>query len=186
MVDEELKLPKGSDSNLLTRMHKEYEKNKYYVKPRTAKPVFSINHYAGEVTYVIEGFLDKNKDQLSEDALDLIKSSSIYLVSKLVDNAFNTSQSNSLSSPTATLSRQKTMGVGGGIAANTVSAQFKEQLTGLMKTLNATNPQFVRYLLFVFLLIIQDVLNQMNIKLRILLTLTLLFVSCDIWVLKKL
>jgi myosin heavy subunit len=36
-------------------MHKEHEKSKYYVKPKIAKPIFGINHYAGEVTYVIEG-----------------------------------------------------------------------------------------------------------------------------------
>ena len=137
MVDEELRLPKGSDANLLTRMHKDYERNKYYVKPRTAKPVFSICHYAGEVTYVIEGFLDKNRDTLSDDVLNAIRSSKCSLIAELSlpsSGGKNFLHSSTFSSKT--LSKP--------IGSSSVSSQFKEQLGGLMKTLNSTNPQFVR------------------------------------------
>lgn len=49
MVDDELRMPKATDATLLSRMHQTHEKNKYYVKPKMAKPIFSVNHYAGEV-----------------------------------------------------------------------------------------------------------------------------------------
>lgn len=47
MSDEELRLPKGSDDNLLARMHQTHAANKYYGKPKTAVPLFIIEHYAG-------------------------------------------------------------------------------------------------------------------------------------------
>ncbi len=53
----------------------QHEKSKYYVKPRMATPIFSINHFAGEVTYVIDGFLEKNKDQLNDDLVQVYESS---------------------------------------------------------------------------------------------------------------
>jgi myosin heavy subunit len=49
MADEELKLPGGNDDNLLARMHAAFATNKYYIKPKTAVPVFTIAHYAGPV-----------------------------------------------------------------------------------------------------------------------------------------
>lgn len=47
MSDEELRLPGGSDDNLLTRMHQAHGNNKFYGKPKTAVPLFIISHYAG-------------------------------------------------------------------------------------------------------------------------------------------
>ena len=62
MVDEEIRLPKGSDENLLQRMHTAYHKHSHYIKPKTQGSVFTIIHYAGEVTYEINKFMEKNKD----------------------------------------------------------------------------------------------------------------------------
>lgn len=49
MLDEEIRLPRGSDANLLLRMHKEHEKNPQYKKPKMASLTFVVVHYAGEV-----------------------------------------------------------------------------------------------------------------------------------------
>lgn len=64
MADEEIRLPKGSDLNLLDRMDKALQDNQYYTKRKMGKPVFTIQHYAGPVTYNIQLFLEKNKDSL--------------------------------------------------------------------------------------------------------------------------
>lgn len=41
---------------------------------------FSVRHYAGEVLYHAEGFLDKNRDSVGEACRDLLAKSSVPLV----------------------------------------------------------------------------------------------------------
>ena len=81
MIVEEIRLPKGSDMNLLQRMHDAYAptsaphapadkttyakpSHAYYVRPKgaqTKEMIFSIRHFAGDVSYQVAGFLEKNK-----------------------------------------------------------------------------------------------------------------------------
>lgn len=117
MTDEELKLPGGGDENLLSRMHAAHAPNKYYLKPKTSTPVFSIMHYAGEVQYSIEGFMDKNRDSLESNISEVLQASSAPFVAGLI--------------PVETGSR-------------TLGSQFKAQLMALMETLNKTAPHFIR------------------------------------------
>jgi len=50
---------------------------------------FIIKHYAGDVTYTVEGMTDKNKDQLLKDLLNLIESSSNSFLHTLFPNQVN-------------------------------------------------------------------------------------------------
>ncbi|KAJ5566472.1 hypothetical protein N7535_008110 [Penicillium sp. DV-2018c] len=47
---------------------------------------FIIKHYAGDVSYAVEGMTDKNKDQLLKDLLNLAQSSSNQFVHELFPN----------------------------------------------------------------------------------------------------
>ena len=50
MLDEEVKVPRGSDDSLIGKMHKTFydeEKNKYYDRIRKTPNVFIVKHYAG-------------------------------------------------------------------------------------------------------------------------------------------
>jgi myosin-5 len=49
LLDEECRIPKGTDETYLSKLHENLGKNECYVKPRTAKSCFGIKHYAGEV-----------------------------------------------------------------------------------------------------------------------------------------
>ncbi|KAL1993236.1 hypothetical protein VTN49DRAFT_3185 [Thermomyces lanuginosus] len=50
---------------------------------------FIIKHYAGDVTYTVEGMTDKNKDQLLKDLLNLVGSSSNHFLRTLFPNQVN-------------------------------------------------------------------------------------------------
>jgi myosin heavy subunit len=159
LIDEELKVPKSTDATLLANMHKQHEKNKYYVKPKISKPIFGVNHFAGEVTYVVEGFMEKNKDQLNDDLVQTLLSSTSTFVKQLSDRSFITEadmiarqeRAAALASPTHTRNASSMSGMKSPTAmptgkTATVSAQFREQLGGLVATLEATSPHFIRCL----------------------------------------
>lgn len=116
MTDEEIKLPKGSDKNLLSRMHAQHAKHKYYVKPKMGGESFTVKHYAGPVEYNVGGFLEKNKDMLGEDAANCIRASSNAWISALMPAG----------------------------VSKTVGYMFKDQLGNLMKTLKQCSPHFIR------------------------------------------
>lgn len=46
---------------------------------------FMVHHYAGEIVYATEGFLEKNRDMLHQEGIDLLRSSSSEFIRSLVD-----------------------------------------------------------------------------------------------------
>merc|ERR1712130_328694 len=86
MFDEECSVPRGSDRNLIEKMHKVFaEKNKhpFYGRIRKKPETFIIKHYAGDVTYQIEGILAKNKDKIHDSLSLLISKSGVSLVQEI-------------------------------------------------------------------------------------------------------
>ena len=121
MTDEEARLPKGSDENLLLRMHTQHagkQAHPDYVKPKTSVPQFGIKHYAGDVNYNVAGFLVKNQDLLEQNITEVVLSSQSPFVQLMVP--------------------------GTGVSKVTVGGQFKAQLHALMSTLQQTAPHFIR------------------------------------------
>ncbi len=45
--------------------------NPLFKRQRTCEDVFIIRHYAGEVNYQVRSFLDKNRDLLRSDVIDM-------------------------------------------------------------------------------------------------------------------
>ncbi|XP_059045714.1 unconventional myosin ID-like [Achroia grisella] len=74
---------KISDSQLLEAMDKRLSGHKHYTSRQLAPTDkklkhavdFRITHYAGDVTYAVTGFMDKNKDSLWQDLKRLLRSS---------------------------------------------------------------------------------------------------------------
>lgn len=75
LLDEECRFPKGSDKTLLEKLHQNHAKHPNYEAPKKAGINFIVKHYAGEVSYDISGFLDKNKDTTQDELLDLLYAS---------------------------------------------------------------------------------------------------------------
>ena len=130
MVDEEISVPKGSDEGFLSKVFQKHEKHANMIRP-TAKSCkdhlknFGILHYAGPVFYNVTGFLEKNKDQLHPDIINVLRNSSMSLVKKMFPP-------------------EEAPKAGKAPAKFTLGGQFKNQLNDLIATLNSTYPHFVR------------------------------------------
>ena len=61
----------SADRNLLNLFHRAHAAHENYRKPRFDNGDFIVKHYAGEVTYDITNFVEKNKDELSVDIEEL-------------------------------------------------------------------------------------------------------------------
>ena len=57
LLDEESRLPMGSDEQFVTKLHHNFanDKSRYYKKPRFGKSSFTVCHYAVDVTYESDG-----------------------------------------------------------------------------------------------------------------------------------
>jgi myosin-1 len=62
----------GVDAKFLVKMNQNLSSNPHY-KPGAES--FLITHYAGDVTYQIDGFCDKNRDVLYQDLVLLMQGS---------------------------------------------------------------------------------------------------------------
>ena len=83
------KLPKTTDKSLVEVFNKEFAKNPYYQVNKRNDVCFTINHYAGKVTYSAENFIEKNRDSLPFRVAELLKNSFNEVISEI----FSKSQS---------------------------------------------------------------------------------------------
>jgi len=84
LLEEECHLPKGSDSKMLEKLF-DTAGHSHPCLRRPPKPAlgFAIEHYAGEVVYDADRFLQKNKDRCPEDVLVLLRKSELPYVQTL-------------------------------------------------------------------------------------------------------
>uniref|UniRef100_A0A8C8RMB2 Myosin VIIA n=1 Tax=Pelusios castaneus TaxID=367368 RepID=A0A8C8RMB2_9SAUR len=76
LIDEESKFPKGTDTTMLHKLNSQHKLNTNYIPPKNNyETQFGINHFAGVVYYETKGFLEKNRDTLHGDIIQLVHSS---------------------------------------------------------------------------------------------------------------
>ncbi|CAF0769124.1 unnamed protein product [Brachionus calyciflorus] len=85
-LDDLCKLPRATDLSLIENFNKEFSKNSYYIPSKRCDLNFTINHYAGKVTYTGENFLEKNRDSLPLRVSELLKNSSNDIISEIFSN----------------------------------------------------------------------------------------------------
>ena len=115
---------KGSKRNAEGQVIVKREKASDYFEYDPRRPgQFSIWHYAGKVSYNIDGFVGKNIDLLSEEIKSLCRTTTDAVVKQLMPRA-----------PLPGEKQRKT----------TVSSTFKASLNELIDTIQSTEPNWVR------------------------------------------
>ncbi|GFS43442.1 myosin family protein with Dil [Actinidia rufa] len=103
---------------------KHLQKTSAFTKPKLSRTSFTISHYAGEVNYMADLFLDKNKDYVVAEHQDLLTASKCpFVVGLFPPLPEESSKSSKFSS---------------------IGSRFKLQLQSLMETLNSTEPHYIR------------------------------------------
>ncbi|KAK1900256.1 Unconventional myosin-VIIa, partial [Dissostichus eleginoides] len=69
-------LLEGTDTTMLNKLNFQHKLNTYYIPPKNNHETqFGIQHFAGVVYYETRGFLEKNRDTLYGDIIQLVHSS---------------------------------------------------------------------------------------------------------------
>ncbi|XP_024990425.1 myosin-11-like isoform X1 [Cynara cardunculus var. scolymus] len=124
LLDEACMFPKSTHETFSNKLYQTFRNHKRFIKPKLSRTDFTIAHYAGEVQYQSDQFLDKNKDYVVPEHQDLLSASKCSFVAGLFPPvAEESSKSSKFSS---------------------IGSRFKLQLQQLMETLNATEPHYVR------------------------------------------
>ncbi|CAE7389367.1 MYO5C [Symbiodinium necroappetens] len=122
MLNEECVRPKGSNENFVSKLLSVHKEDGAFSVPKLGKMrelQFCIRHYAGEVMYTAEGWLDRNNDTVSEDVINLMRGSGNELLASLFTEESKAKR-------------------------DTVVTKFKTSLSQLMETIGQTNTQYVR------------------------------------------
>lgn len=112
-----------------------------------ADHIFGIKHYAGDVEYDTKGIIEKNRDNLPQEGVDLLMSSEIpftVLLGKIEANKNASPTESSGSSKPASGRRGGGNGQRSTIGAKSLGTQFKENLNNLLGVVNLTHPHYVR------------------------------------------
>uniref|UniRef100_A0AAQ6IMS5 Myosin VB n=1 Tax=Anabas testudineus TaxID=64144 RepID=A0AAQ6IMS5_ANATE len=83
LLDEECKVPKGTDQNWAQKLYKQHSSSAHFQKPRMSNTSFIVIHFADKVQYQCEGFLEKNRDTVYEEQINILKASQFQLVADL-------------------------------------------------------------------------------------------------------
>ncbi|KAJ4823434.1 hypothetical protein Tsubulata_039524 [Turnera subulata] len=124
LLDEACMFPKSTHETFAQKLYQTFKNNKRFIKPKLSRTNFTISHYAGEVTYQADQFLDKNKDYVVAEHQDLLTASKCAFVAALFPPLPEESSKSSKFS--------------------SIGSRFKLQLQSLMETLNSTEPHYIR------------------------------------------
>ncbi|XP_041967020.1 unconventional myosin-Vc [Alosa sapidissima] len=139
LLDEECLFPQGTDLNWLQKLYNFLGSNPLFSKPRLSNQAFVIQHFADQVEYQCKGFLEKNRDTLYEELVDIMKASKFSLLADFFREESQTAVRGvrvKAATPAVKPANKQ--------LRTTVGNKFRSSLYLLMETLNATTPHYVR------------------------------------------
>ncbi|XP_062566221.1 myosin-IIIa-like [Saccostrea cucullata] len=174
ILEDECRLHTSSEMSFVEKMNREFAKRDVYQKSKSSDPIFTITHYAGQVTYHARGFIEKNRETLGVNFLSLMQNSHNWLINDLFidrpqretrdidkrNSAWTVPEWGKPNMPTLgpgeTLSKRAGKRIKQGmnkdrplpaipsVSGATTSVHFKKSLSSLMENLASSEPQFIR------------------------------------------
>ncbi|KAK7862317.1 hypothetical protein R5R35_014678 [Gryllus longicercus] len=147
LLDEECKMPKGTDNSWVEKLYSKCSSFTHFARPRFGNSAFIVCHFADKVTYQSNGFLDKNKDTVIEEQINVIRNGQTKLIKKLFCKDESANKKLTVPAGRTKVSvnpKAATVGPAQRHHKKTVGSQFRDSLNMLMSTLNATTPHYVR------------------------------------------
>uniref|UniRef100_W5LCH4 Myosin VC n=1 Tax=Astyanax mexicanus TaxID=7994 RepID=W5LCH4_ASTMX len=139
LLDEECLFPQGTDKNWLQKLYNYLGSKPHFEKPRLSNEAFVIQHFADKVQYQCRGFLEKNRDTLYEELVDVMRASKFPLLTD-----FFTEEENNAVTKVKVKAARPGVKPANKQLRSTVGDKFRSSLYLLMETLNATTPHYVR------------------------------------------
>eukprot|EP00850_Spirogloea_muscicola_P024021 SM000424S15774 [mRNA] locus=s424:4361:16524:- [translate_table: standard] len=93
LLDEQCMFPRSTHETFATKLYQAFSNNPRFTKPKVSRTDFTIDHYAGQVTYQTDLFLEKNKDYIVAEHQTLLGNSSCPFVASIFPLANDTSTS---------------------------------------------------------------------------------------------
>ncbi len=143
ILHDQCRTPRATDKSFALCV---YEKCSNYTRfeadsRQMAEQLFTVHHYAGFVEYDVQGFVEKNRDELPKNALGLLQSSTNDFVKTLAQILVLSSATLS-----TTLSPSAKVKKSGASHRPTVGVQFSSQLHDLRNRIDDTSPHYIRCL----------------------------------------
>ncbi|NWI55719.1 MYO19 protein, partial [Calyptomena viridis] len=131
LLNEECRLNRCSNTGLFqTRLEKALSSNECLNRDKfSKKPNFIISHYAGKVCYQLAAMVEKNKDAVPPELLQVLQNSKDPLLQQL----FPVTENN-----------QNNIKTQNRAPVVTVVSKFKSSLEHLLQILNTTTPHYIR------------------------------------------
>jgi len=130
VLDEEVSVPKANDDTFHAKICRNFAQHARFIAPRfSGSRQFGVRHFAGNVTYTADHFLEKNVDTPPDEAPALCMASSL----KVLEDIGGVIEQEIIEASAP--GKRKT---------RTVSSSFRSSLASLMRTLSEAEPHFIR------------------------------------------
>ncbi|KAK3584473.1 hypothetical protein CHS0354_005276 [Potamilus streckersoni] len=136
-LDEQSKLLFGSDESFVNLLNEHFGNSEFYTKTKSRQPEFTIKHFAGQVLYTADGFIEKNRDQLNKELKDCLKQSSDDFISDLF--SVRKGPTGTISATVYKYRQSRRPTTDGKVLPN--SNVKSKQIADLRRTMNAINQQ---------------------------------------------
>jgi myosin-5 len=84
LLDEECRMPNGSDASWVGKLNEKCSRYKHFEKPRFGTSAFIVKHFSDDVQYECYGFLEKNRDTVSKELVSVVQQSEMDFCRQLI------------------------------------------------------------------------------------------------------